>query len=378
MKHFKFGGSTAKRTIECPSWADEAAKNPQNNASYAAAEGTALHECMEKLIEDEAIVPSDFIMPSDLLADDYTIDGHSIVIDEDHVERLDMALDAFLELDAKYKFDDVLIEAEFKITDEIGGTCDILAYTDTHVIVLDWKFGQGIAVDPVENAQGMFYAMCAEHMMPELFKGKQIVIAIVQPMPSRHDIGTLKTWEAPAELFSAFKKVYAKAVMAKGYKTGSHCTFCPGAATCPLKVQDASAALRMDIMDLDSVSEAMAMVVKLEPWIKEVKKIVHEQLEQGALVDGWKLVDKRATRKWLDEAKALEVLSKLRRIKKSEYMAPSALKSVAQLEKTKFDMSVVSDYIIKSSTGTTMAPASDPRDEALSEATLRAALNQLA
>jgi hypothetical protein len=372
MKHFKFGGSTAKRTIECPSWADEAAKNPQNNASEAAAEGTALHEIMEQLIEDSESKTTDFI---GLVS---TVDGHEILIDEDHVERLDMALEAFLELDAKYKFDDVLIEAEFKITDEIGGTCDILAYTDTHVIVLDWKFGQGIAVDPVENAQGMFYAMCAEHMMPELFKGKQIVIAIVQPMPSRHDIGTLKTWEVPAGHFGAFKKSYTKSVMAKGYKTGSHCTFCPGAATCPLKIQDASAALRMDATDLDSVSEAMAMVVKLEPWIKEVKKIAHEQLEQGAAVTGWKLVDKRATRKWLDEAKALEVLSKLRRIKKSEYMAPSALKSVAQLEKTKFDMSVVSDYIIKSSTGTTMAPASDPRDEALSEATLRAALNQLA
>jgi len=373
MKHFKFGGSTAARTIKCPSWTDEAAKNPQRGGSSpAAAEGTVLHGIMEKLIEDGAILPADFYDT------EHTVDGHTILIDQDHLERLNMALDAYLELDGKYKFDDVLIEAEFSLTDHIGGTCDILAYNATHVIVLDWKFGQGIAVDPVENAQGMFYAMCAEQTLPDLFKGKQIVIAIVQPMPSRHDFGTLKTWEVPAKHFSAFKQTYMKAVKSKGYQTGSHCTFCAGAATCPLKVQDASAALRMDATNLVSLSAALALATQLEPWIKEVKKIAHEQLEQGATVEGWKIVDKRATRKWLDEEKALNFLSKLRRIKKEEYMAPAALKSVAQLEKTKFDMSVVSDYIIKSSTGTTMAPASDPRDEALSEASLRAALNQLA
>lgn len=372
MKHFKFGGSTAKRTIECPSWTVESAKNPQRNTSPAAAEGTALHELMEKLIEDAEKQPVDFLHNA------YMVDGHEIVIDSDHLERLDMALEAFLELDEKYRFDDVLIEAEFSLTEDIGGTCDILAYTDTHVIVLDWKFGQGLSVDPVENAQGMFYAMCAEHEMPELFKGKQIVIAIVQPMPSRNDIGTLKTWEVPAGHFGSFKQAYMKSIKSVGYATGGHCTFCPGAATCPLKTTDATLALRMDASGLDNMAAALALATQLEPWIKEVKKVAHEQLEQGATIEGWKLVDKRATRKWSNEAAALEILTKLRRIKKSEYLTTPTLKSVAQLEKTKFDMSVVSDYITKSSTGTTLAPASDPRDEALSEAALRAALNQLA
>lgn len=373
MKHYEYGGSTAKRTLFCPSWVDEAAKNPQRgNASPAAAEGTVLHNIMEKLIEDGDLNPEDF------LGAEHIVDGVFVEIDEDHIERLNMALEAYLQLDALFNFHDVLIEAEFSLTDKIGGTCDILAYTDTHVVVLDWKFGQGIAVDPVENAQGLFYAMCAEHTLPDLFKGKQIVIAIVQPMPSRQDIGTLKTWTVPAGHFGSFKQAYMKAVKSKGYGAGSHCTFCPGAATCPLKTQDASAALRMDAAHLTSLSEALALATQLEPWIKEVKKIAHEQLEQGATVEGWKLVDKRATRKWSDEAAALTLLTKLRRIKKSEYLTTPALKSVAQLEKTKFDMSVVSDYITKSSTGTTLAPADDPRDEALSEAALRVAINQLA
>jgi len=372
MKHYTRGGSTAARTIKCPSWVVEAAKNPKQGTSEAAAEGTVLHSLIEQLIADGDLECDTFMGKS------YTVDDNVITIDEDHIDRLDMAVRAFTELDARYRFDDVLIEAEFAMTDDIGGTCDILAYNKTHVVILDWKFGQGLVVDPVENAQGMFYAMCAEHNVPALFEGKQIVIAIVQPLPSRADTETLKIWEVPPAHYRYFKHTYMASVEATGYNAGSHCAFCPGAATCPVKTGKANEALKMDAKNLDKLVEALELATLLEPWIKAVKKIAHEQLEEGAQVKGWKLVDKRATRKWSDEGAALAILSKLRRIKKEEYMTTPALKSVAQLEKTKFDMSVVSNYITKSSTGTTLAPESDPREQALSESALRDALNRLA
>lgn len=369
IHHYPHGGSTAARQIVCPSWQIEAKKNPGTGSSIYAEEGTALHDVMEQLMEDSALSPQDFLDK----------EVNDITLDEDHVERLDMALAAFKQLTKKFApLDDFLTEVTVELTDEIGGTCDLLLYGPKDAIVLDWKFGQGVAVSPVDNAQGMFYAMCAEHEMPNLFEGKRITIAIVQPMPSQQTHETLQLWELPPKQFKLFKSAYMKSINAIGYQTGPHCQFCPGAATCPEKTGQAQKALMLDPQQVNALTTSLDMALELKGWIKSVESMAHEQMEAGTKLEGYKLVQKRATRKWSDE-KDVETKLRRKRIKVVDFMAPAKLKSVAQLEKLKgLDMSVVAAYIIKSSTGTTIAKESDPREEALAEGALVNALSQLA
>jgi hypothetical protein len=46
----------------------------------------------------------------------------------------------------------------------------------------------------------------------------------------------------------------------------------------------------------------------VEDWISSVRSYVQGQLEQGQEVPGWKLVAKRATRRWTDEQEAEKYL----------------------------------------------------------------------
>ena len=49
-KHYRYGGSTASRTINCPGWRSLADTLPEQDSSKDADRGSMLHNCMEKLV----------------------------------------------------------------------------------------------------------------------------------------------------------------------------------------------------------------------------------------------------------------------------------------------------------------------------------------
>lgn len=357
-KHFKYGGSSAARQMACPDWVDAATDMPNKSSSFAEA-GTLQHDYMEAILEDELNF--------------WDID------DPDNKERCEMALDAWDELCKQYQIKDYETEVEYSINSNIGGTTDVIAWSDDRTFIVDWKFGQGVPVAAEGSAQMMFYAMCAEH------KGKlkgDLTVVVIQPINSRDDHQTLKIWDVPPDVFELFKKQYTKSLTASGLNAGVHCQFCPAASTCPEKSGEARAALMMLPDDLKALAANMELVKSVEDWAKAVKTTAHEQLELGNRVAGFKLVEKRASRKWSgDEDAMLAMLKKNRKLKVGEIM-PTKLLSVPQMEKLfkqkGVDFGKVDTYITKTSTGTTVAAYSDPRQAVLSPDALKAALGRLA
>lgn len=361
MKHYKYGGSTAERQLKCPGWQGQAAKIPKGSdqgSSYAM-EGTMLHNVMEKILDNEIDQDVAQVLVGSVLDE--------VMFTEAHATLIEMALESFDKLCKQYQVDDALIETTFSISEEEGGTVDVMIWNDDVVIVVDWKFGQGIAVSPEKSSQGMFYAKQAEHELPNVMKGKKLVIAIIQPMPDR-GFETLKTWEVPEKDFESFKRSHNRSMRADQtfLCAGDHCTFCPAAAICPKKTGEAAAALIYKPEDLEVLSENLAMAAKLKKWIAQVEKIGHQQAEDGAKVPGYKLVPKRATRKWLEPINAEAALRKIRKLKVTDFYPPATLISPTQAEKLfkakNIDMGKISAYIKKQSTGTTLVPESDPRD----------------
>lgn len=354
---------------------------PAGGTSPYAEEGTALHSCMEMILEGE--VDS----PADLLAKD--VGG--VVIDEDHVERLNMALSAWDAFCVENNIIDYAQEQTFELTEDIGGTTDVKAWSEDMVFIVDWKFGQGVEVDAEDSAQGMFYGLCVEHNEPELFEGRGMAVVIIQPIPSRHDHQTTKTWRVPPDVYSAFKRDLFAAIEYEGepqYNMGSGCKFCPGASICPAKTGAADVALRIGTEVGEALSFSLDLALQLEDWIKNVKKTAHEQMEAGNALAGFKLVPKRAMRSWNDpEAieKKLRQMAKNSRggkgIKVSDVLTEPKLLSVAQVEQVfkrkKLDMSKISDYIVSLSSGTTLARDSDSRPAVLSTDALRKALGRI-
>jgi hypothetical protein len=114
----------------------------------------------------------------------------------------------------------------------------------------------------------------------------------------------------------------------------------------------------------------------------------HEQLEQGTALKGFKLVAKRATRKWNDVEAAEKELRKLVRstrgahnLKASDILTPAKLLTPPQVEKVmkakKLDFDRVGDYISSQSSGNTLARESDKRPAILSTEVLKRALGRI-
>jgi hypothetical protein len=107
-------------------------------------------------------------------------------------------------------------------------------------------------------------------------------------------------------------------------------------------------------------------------------KLVQAVLEDGGEVPGWKLVQKRASRKWSDE-EAVEKKLKALKISLMDAKERPTLKSPAQIEKLckaeGKDFTKLADLVVSESSGTTLAPASDKRPAVVS---LPKQLDQLA
>ena len=101
-----------------------------------------------------------------------------------------------------------------------------------------------------------------------------------------------------------------------------------------------------------------------ETWAGEIRKQAHVYLEDGGLIPEWKLVPKRGMRKWADEAATPRALSDLGAYSDDVFTKPE-LRSVAQVEKAlkARNIEIPQDMWMMVSSGTTIAPAGDPRPE---------------
>lgn len=362
MKHYRYGGSTAARTIGCPAWVTLSEVMPKQIASSYAHVGTMLHDCMENILLHD-MKPQEFL--------DYEHEGYKV--SQDQVDnKLTPAYEAFKDLCDLYKMDEYEAETTMERTDEIGGTADFIAAGKDNVCIGDWKFGDGIAVSAENSAQGLFYAMLARKEIPDLFEGRDhLIIAIIQPSIRGDD--TLRIWETTISHLNKWEREFLAAVKKAQTGTGEprpgdHCKWCPAAPTCPAKTGLILQAKRLNPTQLKTVSEALDVAKELSQWIKDVNAFAHEQMEMGVKFDNWKLVQKRATNKWHDEDAAMDSVRKAKKLKLEECVdskmkSPTQLKKVCKTKGVDFDK--FDSYCSATSSGTTIAPATDKRPEYL-------------
>mgnify|MGYP001814776136 CR=1 FL=1 len=376
--HLPYGGSTMARTVNCPAWRKLSENiQPSGQRNAAADVGSCLHECMESIVLGDA-TPGDFL-------NKHFPEWDHIVTEED-VGLMVTAMEAFDAVADQYECDDIVVEQFVTLTDTIGGSADVITNGPNYTLVVDWKFGYN-EVSPVRSWQAATYALAAMNTpeLEDMFLDRVTVAVIIQPKVSP----TASVYEfEPGELgamLTAITKAVAEADTGLSQPNpGAHCTFCPASPTCPAKLLQAQSAVNLPKDVSIDLATALGLAEQLEPWIREVKKFAHEMLEKGAEIEGWKLVDKRATRQWADPAAVTDKLKKSKRFKQEDYF-DMKLKSAPQLEKVckakEIDFKQeFGDMVVSRSSGTTMAPESDPREAVkpgLSQADAQAALAQL-
>lgn len=353
------GGSTAKRVMLCPASVNLCAKMPPKPSSVYADTGTLLHNVIAECL-DKNLLPENFIGTK----------YNEITLTPELIEdKLWPALGALEEIDPDRAMEyavETRVNFEGFIDGAFGST-DVVGRRGDRAIVLDWKFGDGVAVEAEENPQLMFYAAAAMRTssLNWVFDGAEdLELIIVQPP-------FIKRWVTSFDRIRQFERELAYAVkLSQGehppMNAGDHCRWCAAKPVCPLMTGAVDRALQSQIqaLDTDQLGAALAKAEVLEQWISDLRALALQSLENGGSVPGYKLVAKRAIRKWVDETAAKAALSE--HLPESELMETSLL-SPAQVEKKlkKLKVALPDGLVVAASSGSTMAPDSDPRPAVL-------------
>ena len=256
------------------------------------------------------------------------------------------------------------------------GTGDCLIYLPStkHLIVADYKHGKGLPVEVVEdgkaNVQLSYYALGA--LEATGYPVKTVELTVVQPRCSHpdgpirsHTFAAIDILDFSADLIEYAKKTEDPEAP---LSPGDHCRFCPAAQSCPALESKSRELARLEFKkelsyDPKKLSETLNFLPAVEAWIKNVREFAYAEAEQGNAIPGWKLVAKRATRKWKDEIAVRKFVATETNLDFGLLYNEPTLKSVAQIEKVvgKKAMGEFEPFIVSESTGSTLAPDSDKR-----------------
>ena len=354
------GGSTAKRVMACPASVGLSAKMPPQPSSSYANEGTLLHEAAATLLLDDTIGPENLL--------GLTVNG-VILTAELMASKLKPAFELLNALDPDGRMQ-IAVEAKVafgELLPGVFGSCDVIGRMGDTAYIIDWKFGDGVPVEAEENPQLMFYAAAATRTpgLEWVFAGaKDITLVIIQP-PG------IKAWTTTFDRIRLFERELCLAVKQTQaplppMRAGDHCRWCPAKAICPELTGQTRRALdvQLDVLDARKTGEMLQLADMVELWAAAVRSHAMQRLEQNRPVDGYKLVAKRGTRKWLNEDAAVETLA---RVIDREELYETTVLSPAAIEKKlkKIKQKLPDELVVSISSGNTLAPLDDPRPEVL-------------
>lgn len=299
--HALLSASSASRWVACPP-SVRLTEDIPNQTSTFAQEGTDAHELcaylVEKALGRKARDPT------------ASLEYYSEEMQECAEEYRNYVLGQ-IEI-AKSRSPDPLVLIEQRLNfarwvpDGLGtGDCVIVA--DGLLQVIDYKHGLGVLVSADHNAQMMCYALGALDMFEELYDIETIIMTIFQP---RRD--NISSFEMTKEdlLEWAEKELAPKAQLAyEGQgemQSGKHCQFCKLKAICRKRAEDNLALARMEFadpntLDLTDIAEILPKIDQLTSWANDVKTYALEQANSGERIPGFKLVEGRSTRKFVNE-----------------------------------------------------------------------------
>jgi len=352
--HSDIGASSMYRWSACPASVRLSKDIPRKESSYASA-GTKYHDVASRLLTrqevDQALDPEEF--DSVLVYVDYVKD----LIEQSEREGGCHGIETRFNLSEIYP--------------GLFGTADAWVYLpkEEKLVVVDYKHGAGIAVYPKENTQLLYYGLGALLTLKK--KVTNVDLVIVQPR-CHSDDGPIRIWETDYNRLARFSDDLFWFALATENEdaplvSGDHCRFCPAAGVCPELEAKALAIVQTEFKpisyDASKLAKTLEWLDVLDGWIKNVREFAYEEARNGRTPPGWKLVQKRATRRWKQDddrtAEALECL-----LPDQESYWERKLKSPAQVEKllAKNEKHLLLDLVMSESSGTVLVPESDKRE----------------
>lgn len=352
MSHAKLSPSAAERWMTCPGSVVLSDGMPERSSAFAE-EGTKAHEYAEFCLRGE---------DGELTVSEEMFDNVMVYVQ--HVLSLGGELHA---------------EQKVKVNDQVYGTADAVVWIaeERALHIVDLKYGAGVAVEVIDNLQLKIYALAT--LLTFGYAANTVTATIVQPRcphtdgPVRsvtYDVVDLLDFhadleEAASRVADAMEKPMSDWPYDYIVPNEKGCRWCLAAPKCPAlksKAQDMAKRVFAPGLPYDAkeLAETLEFLPILEGWAKNVREFAYAEAEKGHSIPDWKLVEKRATRKWRDEA---EAQSKMLAYLGTDALSEPSLKSPAALEKllAKEDRGLLDELTVKESSGHTLVHESDKR-----------------
>ena len=366
MGHALLSASGASRWMACPPSARAEAALPDQTSSYAA-EGTTAH----RLAEIDLLKHMGRITGKDynLARADVELNEHFNAEMSDYMEEY---TDAVVERINAAGRAEVLLEEKLDYSmyvKEGYGTGDVVLIYDGTVEVIDLKYGKGVRVDAEENPQMRLYGLGALEAYDMLYNIETVKMTVMQPRLNHTSTEELTADELRVWADEVVRPAAEKAFAGEGeFKAGDHCKFCKLKATCRARAAANLELAKYDFaegpeLSADEISDILEKAENLKNWVTDVQSYALDQAENhNVKYPGYKLVEGRSNRKYLDDEKVAATLT----AQGYEEIYEKKLLGITKLEKAigkKTVSEVLADLIIKPPGKPALVPLSDKRPE---------------
>jgi hypothetical protein len=247
------------------------------------------------------------------------------------------------------------------------GTADCVMIGERTLHIIDLKYGKGVPVSAEDNPQLLIYALGALEAYKMLFAIDTVKISIVQPRidntnSSAYSVTLLRDWGEDV------KELANIAIKGEGdYVPGDWCRFCRARQQCRARA-DKNIELAFDVgkkpplITNEEVGEYLRKGEDVAKWLTELQDYALAECLAGREVDGYKAVEGRGSRAWLDMDAAFEAIIEEGTDEAMLYeRKPLTLAQVEKLMGKAHFADVAGEYVVKSPGKPTLVPSTDKR-----------------
>ncbi len=202
-----------------------------------------------------------------------------------------------------------------KYVPEGFGTTDCVIVEGNTLHVIDFKYGQGVAVSAENNPQMMLYALGIYEAVSMIYNIEKVNLTIVQPR-----LDNISEYETTvSELINwgenTVKSKAEEAFMGLGtFEPGEWCRFCKAKGECRARAERNLEAVEelqnhdARLLENFEIGNILMQCKDVEDWLKDLRETALNKILNGEKVEGWKAVEGRSNRIITDIDKAFELL----------------------------------------------------------------------
>lgn len=359
--HATLSASAADRWLHCPPSARLSELYEDKGSDYAA-EGTDAHAlCEYKLLRAlgrEVEDPTESLTWFDEEMADCA-DGYAAYVMEQVAEAKERCADPVVLIEQRVDFS--------RWVEEGFGTADCIIIADGTLQICDYKHDRGVEVSAEENPQRMCYALGALEIFDDIYDIDTVRMTIYQPRRSNISTYEISKDDLYRWADEVLKPAAELAFAGDGnFLCGEWCAFCKAKNDCCARADANMELARYEfklpsLLTDEDIEEILGKLDDLIAWASDIKEYALQQAVCGKQWSGWKLVEGRSNRKYINE-QAVPSVVKDAGFDPYEHKVLGITAMQKLLGKSRFE-ELLAGYIEKPAGKPTLVPADDKRPE---------------